>query len=109
MQAQQEVRAQSFDNSSDVQKAVEEAAQHLRYNPRKIKQFINLFRLRALIANRRGLLDSKAIDLSLLAKWVIIRTRWPDLIKAAENNPKFIDNLEQAWELNIELNIRYAR
>lgn len=96
VQAKQEAFAQSFDDSPDVQKAVEEAALYLGYNPRKIKQFINLFRLRALIANRRGLLETQTIDLGSLAKWVMIRTRWPDLIKAADANPKFIERFKQA-------------
>jgi len=102
-QAKQEARAQSFDDSPDVQRAVELAAQYLKYNPRKIKQFINLFRLRALLANRRGWLDANVITLPLLAHWVVIRMRWPDFIKTAEADIAFPERLRQAFELRERL------
>jgi hypothetical protein len=54
-QAKVEIRAKSFGDSEEVLQAVAEAAPYLEYNPRKVKRFINLFKLQALIANRRGL------------------------------------------------------
>lgn len=103
IQAKQEVRAMTFDDSPDVQQAIAEASEFLKYNPRKIKQFINLFRLRAFLANRRGMLDSGAINLSVLSRWVVIRVRWPDFIQAAEADPKFIERLQQAIDLRTKM------
>jgi len=57
-----------FENSGDVRQAINGAVPYLGSNPRKIKRFINLFRLMALIANRRGLLDRKIVRLDSLAK-----------------------------------------
>jgi hypothetical protein len=98
-QAKQEVRALSFDDSPDVAKAIAEASEYLKFNPRKIKQFINLFRLRAFLANRRGLLDKGEINLSTLSRWVVIRVRWPDFVQATEADSKFIARLYQAIDI----------
>ncbi len=59
----------------------------LDYNPRRIKQFINLFRLKAFIAIETGLFcsnvsDSSKTPLSLekLGKFVAITLKWPLII-----------------------------
>lgn len=94
--ATKEIRAKTFSDSEEVQQAVREALPYLEFNPRKIKRFINLFRLQALISNRRGLIDNKTIQLPLLAKWSIISTRWPDIIGALIRNPDFYQDLLKA-------------
>jgi hypothetical protein len=88
-EARQEVFARFFDESEDVRKAVYEAVQYLDFNPRKVKRFINVFRLQALIANRLGLLGSKLIDLDLLARAVVIAMRWPDVVNEMVNLRRF--------------------
>jgi len=87
--------AKSFEDSADVRQAIYGAVPYLGSNPRKIKRFINLFRLMALIANRRGLLDHKIISLDLLAKWVVITMRWPQMTEIMTSNQDFVDNLRQ--------------
>ena len=66
-EAKQVVFARTFDNNEAVRNAIHEADQYLGYNPRKIKRFINTFRLQALIVNRRRLLEKGIIQLSILA------------------------------------------
>ena len=95
--AKQEVFAKTFDDSEDVKHAIQEAALYLGYNPRKIKRFINAFRLQALIANRRGLMQTGTIQLLLLAKWITIVTRWPDLVEAMLIDQNFLKSLKEAY------------
>jgi len=82
-----------FENSGDVRQAINGAVPYLGSNPRKIKRFINLFRLMALIANRRGLLERKIIRLDSLAKWVVVTMRWPQMIETIASNHNFVSSL----------------
>ena len=91
--------AQKFDNFVEVLDAIERAQPFLRSNPRLIKKFLNYFRLLALIANRKNLLETKIIHLDLLAKWTVIQIRWPDIIDTLEKDRCFIERLNRANEL----------
>jgi hypothetical protein len=102
-EARQEVFARSFDDSEDVKHAVYEAVPYLECNPRKIKRFINVFRLRALIANRRGLLEGGVIRLELLAKWMIVGMRWPDFARVASDDESWIASLVEAYDIQGKL------
>jgi hypothetical protein len=97
-QAKVEIRAKSFGDSEEVRQAVAEAASYLEYNPRRVKRFINLFKLQALIANRRGLVDDGTVRFDHLAKWVIISTRWPTIVEGVLSDPDFINRLLEARE-----------
>jgi hypothetical protein len=99
VEAKVELRARSFGDSEEVRQAVADAVPYLGYNPRKIKRFINLFKLQALIANRRGLVDDGTIQFEHLAKWVIISTRWPAVVDSVMSDPDFIERLVQAHEM----------
>ncbi len=88
-QAAQGVYATIFDDSEEVHRAIREVTPYLEYNPRKIKRFINLFRLQALIANRRGLLQSGVIRLDQLAKWAVLSMRWPDGVQMSAADEHF--------------------
>jgi len=99
VKAKEEIRAKSFDDSQVVQDVIRQVAPFLELNPRKIKRFINLFRLQALIANRRGLLEAGAIKLDVLAKWIVISSRWPSVVDALLADEHFIDHLKKAREI----------
>ena len=99
----QEIRAQTFDESEEVRQAIREAIPYLGFNPRKIKRFINHFRLQALIANRRGLIDTRRVRLDLLGKWLVVASCRPDLIEALGEEPKLQDHLREAIRLHWEL------
>jgi hypothetical protein len=68
-------------------------------NPRRIKQFINMFRLRALLAGRTGLLSKdpgpSRMTLEQLAKLVAIELRWPTLLQDAERDTTLLANLQK--------------
>ncbi len=101
--AREEVFAKSFDDSEDVRRAIHEAAPYLGLNPRKIKKFINIFRLQSLIANRRGLLETGVIRLDLLAKSLTIAMRWPDMIEAMMTDQNFVNSLQEARQTREQL------
>jgi hypothetical protein len=107
-EAKQEVFARSFDESRAVQQAVCEAVPYLDFNPRKVKRFINTFRLQALIANRRGLLVSGEIELGLLAKAVVIAMRWPDVVSGVTRDREFVTRLRQAHAVRNDLRTMQA-
>lgn len=102
-QAQQEVFAKSFDDSEEVQQAIHEMVRYLGFNPRRVKRFINVFRLQSLIANRRDLLEGGQIDLRLLAKWVVIITRWPDISEAMQTDGEFMARLKETSQMGATL------
>ncbi len=70
-------------NSQAVSQVVLMVAPTLEYNLRRIKQFINLFRLRTYIASELGLFDDpfeQWLTLHQLGKSVAILLRWPLLL-----------------------------
>ncbi len=89
-----------FEEYPEVSRVLEKVPELLEFNPRKIKRFLNDYRLQALIANRRGLFDNRCINLESLAKFVIISMRWPDIINVIVNDKDFINRLKAAYELN---------
>ena len=74
-------------DSLTVRNIVLMAAPALDYNPRRIKQFVNLFRLEAYIAHETGLFRKARagsprgpLTLEQLGKFVAIGLRWPRLL-----------------------------
>jgi hypothetical protein len=89
--AVKKIEERSFDNSPEVQKTVREAAPYLDYNPRKIKRYINLYRLQALIAYRCGVLED-TVSLDILGRWILINLRWPEFFEVAIERPEFVNS-----------------
>jgi hypothetical protein len=94
--AEERIREDSEDEAEQVRLAVIEAAPYLENNPRKIKRFVNTFRLQALVAQKRGMLTDPA-EATLLARALIIATRWPDLVEGLVPDRGYVDRL-----LNVE-------
>ncbi len=70
-------------------------------NPRRLKQFINLFRLRTFIADETGLFDTlgdssieEGLALQQLGKFVVISLKWPLLLVELEANPSILTELQ---------------
>ena len=101
----QEQFAVQMNDSSPVQKAIEHVAPYLEPNPRKIKRFINIFRLQAFIANRRNLLvlDEADYYLDLLARWVALITQWPIVLDRTLADIAFLAHLKEAYNLYSDL------
>lgn len=102
-EARQQIFARSFDDSEEVRSAIHGVAPYLSLNPRKIKRFMNVFRLQAFIANRRGLLEGGTVRLGSLAKWTTIALRWPAIIDALNINRDFVHDLRAAHATKEEL------
>lgn len=101
-QRAREFQDMRFEDLEAVQQATFHAASVLDYNPRKIKRFLNEFRLRAAIADQRNLLTLGEIDLSRLGNWITIGTRWPDIIGILTEQPAFAAELLDAHSLREE-------
>jgi hypothetical protein len=91
-QAKERIGERSFTEAEQVRLAIVEAAPYLDFNPRKIKRFINIFRLQALVAQKRGMLADPA-EATLLARALIIATRWPDLVAGLIPDRGYVDRL----------------
>jgi hypothetical protein len=73
-----------------------------RNNPRRVKRFLGLFRLRTLIAKETGLLASAegqlgsgAITLEQLGKFTALELLWPLLLQEAEQDGGLLTRLEE--------------
>jgi hypothetical protein len=103
-------------DSPTVNNIVLTVAPALDYNPRRIKQFINTFRLQTHIASRTGLFaepdpESKYAPLTLerLGKFVAIMLRWPLLAADLDRDHTLLSDLQEvAWKLQSEADSRWA-
>lgn len=83
-----------------VREIVRMVAPSFEFNPRRIKQFVNCFRLQAIIASQTGMFgpprDKKYTWLSpeQLGKLVAICLRWPRLLNEIERHPELLTDLQ---------------
>jgi hypothetical protein len=63
-------------------------------SPRGLKQFVRAFRLQALLAARANPLDADQLD--ALARYVLLRRRWPALAAEMDRDPELIRMLDRA-------------
>jgi hypothetical protein len=96
-----------FDRIRDIVQKVNPA---LESNPRRVKQFINLFRLRAYIAIETGFIDLDKREPSIkdwtfekLGKLIAISLRWPLLLAELDKDPTILLEIEQsAWKPDVK-------
>lgn len=88
-------------DSLTVRNIVLMVAPALDYNPRRIKQFINLFRLKAYIAYETGLFrrpragsPHSELTLEQLGKFVAIGLRWPRLLAELDEEHTLLAELQ---------------
>jgi len=79
--------------------AAEMVAPVFNFNPRRIKQFLNLFRLSAFISNGLGLFDwvqdEPVMTFEQLAKFVAISMIWPSFISLLEADRSLLEQLHR--------------
>ncbi|MDA2245421.1 P-loop NTPase fold protein [Bacillus cereus] len=86
------------EDSISVKNVIVMITPYLDYNPRRIKQFLNIFRLYAHLSDELGLLrqpkdsEGQLIGLSLeqLGKLIAISLKWPQFMTEAIDNADFI-------------------
>jgi formylglycine-generating enzyme required for sulfatase activity len=109
-------------DSQTVRNVIMMVAPVLDYNPRRIKHFINVFRLKVYIANETGLFFEErdendnllvpSLTFEQLGKFTAISLKWPLLLSDLENDKQILAKLEKfargEWNPpNEEESIRY--
>jgi len=97
--SRERIRFKITGDSQTIQDIGLMVAPALDYNPRRIKQFLNLFRLRTYIASATGLFDFRKDDdecltLEQLGKFVAISLRWPLLLADLDANRQLLAELQ---------------
>jgi hypothetical protein len=92
---------ESTGDSASVRDIAKMIAVTVHRSPRKLKQFINVFRLKAYIANQLGLFDDdkngkQQLTFEQLGKFVAISLTWPKVIGELAADPALLSSLEQA-------------
>ena len=117
------IQVNNFDKDSPtVRNVIMMVAPALDYNPRRIKHFINVFRLKVYIANETGLFFEErdendnllvpSLTFEQLGKFTAISLKWPLLLSDLENDKQILAKLEKfargEWHPPIEEeSIRY--
>lgn len=92
----------NFDDLPEVLEDVYALFGFLGYNPRRVKRFINVFRLQAAIAVQHGALTDRS-QLESLKTWFVIAFRWPQFITYMIDAPSFDNRLFDASRINARL------
>jgi hypothetical protein len=99
--AQRRLTAEVAVDSARLRTIAVMVAPALDQNPRRVKQFVNVFRLRAYIAIRTGLIKPDAeravgdLTFEKLGKFVAIGLRWPLLLANLEDDPELLTRLQK--------------
>lgn len=100
------IQVNNFDKDSPtVRNVIMMVAPALDYNPRRIKHFINVFRLKVYIANETGLFFEErdendnllvpSLTFEQLGKFTAISLKWPLLLSDLENDKQILAKLEK--------------
>jgi hypothetical protein len=84
------------DDSATIREVALMVAPAIDFNPRRLKQFLNLFRLRAYICSLTGAFDEvngSSLSLPQLAKFVAISLVWPGFIADLAERPGLLHDL----------------
>lgn len=96
----QYLRIQLGGDSDDIYRIVSVVSIIFKHNPRRLKQFINMFRLALFISSRQGLLDIRKdqhrVTLEQLGKFIAMTLRFPDLRTKLKKDCAFLSLLENA-------------
>lgn len=94
-------RSESDELSEAFKCILEMVAPALDYNPRRMKQFLNLFRFQRTIGLQTGLFTYKKEaarnqmwNCKKLAKFIVIYIKWPSIILALNSNAKYLEELQ---------------
>ena len=106
LERRERIKLNVTEDSQTVRNIVLMVAPALDYNPRRLKQFINLFRLKTYIASNTGLFDEivdesegasihQLLTLEQLGKFTAINVKWPRLLVDLDVDRKLLTNLQK--------------
>jgi len=106
----QKIEIEIGNDSRTVQEIILMVAPTLDNNPRRIKQFINLFRIRAYIGSQTGLFvepesgsEYSGMTLEKLGKFVALVMQWPRILVDLGDDPELLANLQRhVWGLPLK-------
>jgi hypothetical protein len=91
-----ELRKRVESDLTVTEPAVLMVAPTLGNNPRRLKQFVNLFRLQYYLCEELRLLDgSERLSAEKIAKFVAIALKWPELLAELPKNPDLLWRLQK--------------
>lgn len=88
-------------DSDEVVKTVSRYGSEYFTNPRRLKRFVNNFRLHAYLANITGF----EISLDRLARFLVLTEKWPGLVKILNENPDYLD----LWHNALKVKGKFAK
>jgi hypothetical protein len=97
--------------ADDISQAIEMVSPSLDYNPRRLKQFVNCYRLYAALTESLALFREEAqfqegegLTPQKLIKLIAINLRWPLFLIEATANPSLLDSMNNGQENGDEKN-----
>jgi hypothetical protein len=94
----EQTRIETDMDSATVRNAVATLSPFVQKNPRRLKQLLNLLRLRICLGSKTGLFAGPAgadrVSIEQLAKFIVIELRWPSLIAELVDRPALLAQLE---------------
>jgi hypothetical protein len=79
-----------------VREILSGVAPFLDFNPRRLKQFLNLFRLRHYVLESTGMLATGKPTLRQLGRIVALEIRWPRFVEDVLRRPTLLADLEKS-------------
>ena len=115
-QRRETLRLKLAGDSPKIREIVLMVAPVFDYNPRRVKQFINLFRLRVYIASETGLFDIlesetkfNRLTLEQLGKFVAIIMKWPFLVADLNEDNDLLKKLTRVSEKDVKNESEYVQ
>jgi hypothetical protein len=106
LRSREPIRIESGPESQRIRDVVMMVRETLDHSPRRIKNFLNSFRLSLYIASAQGLMDidretgEADVTPERLGKFLALTNRYPELFSVAVKNRKFLGDLERALTMD---------
>jgi hypothetical protein len=106
LRAREPIRVESGPESQRIRDVVMMVREILDHSPRRIKNFLNSFRLSLYIASAQGLMDidretgQSEVTPERLGKFLALTNRYPELFSIAVKNREFFGDLERALRMD---------
>ena len=87
------------DENKEIREMIIASASNFSHNPRELKRFINAFRFQYFVCwARRAQGMKEEVPLSLLQRWVLLATKWPQVMRWIQHTEGRLKQLELMGE-----------